>query len=310
MTVPILIIKGVIKMIGIDFSFNNHFLSDFNMKMFSTKDGQEFIGRTFDKAEITSVRPVSNHYASKYEDVLVFNMLILKHSQNFVNQKDYKMSDEEIHILRSWLENPKLPAEFHPILKNETMSVYYYGIFTNIQPFLIENDCYGLYLTFTCNAPYGFSEEYTYEVSIQSIDTEVEHSVINTEGNEFAELLKPIITINSNNVFIEDEEITFTNEISLESMTVKMPVGISSVIIDCQNKRILDENNQLISMEDIGLTVPVVDYYNFISAESYLINWLSLYAGNNIIKIDVTNAETVSSILFETRYIIKTGGLS
>ena len=296
-------------MIGIDFAYNDHKLSDFDMKMFDPEDNDQFVGREIIRSDISSVRATPNHFSAKYTDTLVLNFLIIRDDMLCFDQGDFKLSDSDIHTLRSWLEYPKLPQDLHATLDDESLSVHYYGIFTDIQPFIVAGTCYGLYLTFTCNAPYGFSDEISTTIQIESSDTDIEESVVNIE-REFQEYLNPTIRIQSNDTFNGSEIISIKNRLSDETMTLTMPAGLETVVVDCQHKIITDENGQLISMNDIGIALPIIDQYNFISAEPYLFPWIRLYNGNNIMEISLSDTSTFDSIEFSTRYIIKSGGLS
>lgn len=295
-------------MVGIDFSYNGYNLSDFNMMMCNPNEEQQFNSRSFDKSEITPIRFRPNHYGSKFDDVLTFTMLIMKQIDDTKKQFDYLLSDEEIHQLRSWLESPKTPTEFVPVISGQKIEVHYYGIFTEIRPQLYEAKCQGLYLTFTCDSPFGYSQTIKKNFQLENGQTHISGSFSNIE-DEYIEYEKPKILINSKSGFQDDETITITNQsMSNVSMTFKLPTDVASIIVDCQNKIITDGNGKLISMKDVGLDLLMENDYNYINAQVYLFYWLSLTAGENIIDIELSEEHTVSNIEISTRYIIKSGG--
>ena len=87
-----------------------------------------------------------------------------------------------------------------------------------------------------------------------------------------------------------------------------MPKGIKKLVLDCREKQITDENGNLISMSDIGLTLPQSDNYNFVSAELYLFYWIRFVHGVNDLSFIPENNKTISKVNIHVRYPRKSGG--
>lgn len=316
-------------MVWDDFFYNNHWLSEFNCKIYDPEESQQFVSREIERGNITSLRSIPNHYSTRYTDVLTFHFLIIKDNENvYYTQNETKLNADEINTIRSWLESPKKPEKLSSKTGENESVINYYGIFTSINPFLIGQECFGLYLTFTCNSPYGFSndEVITVDVTGLPIYSETNEELLEESGDviiaedtyatciiinnsaEQNEFIKPIITIISNSVFvgetIEIQNVSDNNNL----MRINLPYGKSSITIDCQKKKITDNNGEIVSLSEIGLTLPISDEYNYISAELYSFYWLQLPYGRNIINIRFFGGYTASQVKFNTRNIIKSGG--
>lgn len=294
-------------MIGEDFKFDSKWLSDFSMIMYDPEESQSFVNRVIEKSEITSQRAEPNHFATTYSDTLLLNFLIIRDENECLTKEDMRLSGEDINFLRGWLESPKKPTELICPLEDEAYNVHYYGVFTNVQPFIVHGDCYGLYLEFTCNAPYGYSDEIKTSYRMENGVFEYIKKYYNNSA-EKNEYLKPIITIFSTNEFV-GETLTITNLSDGEQeMELTLPTGLSKLVIDCEKKMIKDENGNLVTLSAVGITTPDSSQYNYISTDSFLIYWLSLVPNANKLKFELSNNHTVKSIQVSARYIVKSGG--
>lgn len=303
-------------MIGEDFKYNGIWLSHFGMKMYDPDEPQSFVSREIEKGDLSSIRHVANHYTVHYTDVLKFNFLIIKDICLYSTQKDLLLSEDELNDLRTWLESPKTPCEL--FLQDETneKDTYYYGIFTDVQPFLVGEECYGLKMSFTCNAPYGFSPIVSKTININGINGKFQ-IVYPNKSAEINEYMKPKIIINSNSGFSGGEVIEFKN-ISDNNKVMKITLNDnlaqkSQIIIDCQKKIVTDENGGLISLKDIGFSFHKNSenmFYNMISAMTTDIYWLRFLHGNNELQINVSSekSNSISDIRIYGRYPVKAGG--
>ena len=294
-------------MIGEDFRFGSTWLSDFDMKMYDPNNEQEFPEIVIEKSDTSSQLAKPNHFGVYYSNTLTLNFLILKDCDQFYNQNDYILTGEDINEVRAWLESPKMPTELYVTNNTNEESTYYYGIFTNISPFVISGDCYGFYLVFTCDSPYGYSEEKTVTCSFESSNTAT--ATFNNLSSEKDEYLKPVITVISDDVFGADETLSITNlSDNGNTMSINLPEDIETLIIDCEKKIIKDGNGNLIPINEIGLTTPVSSEYNFVSADSFIFYWLSFVYGENQLSIELSQTNTVDTIEISAKYIMKTGG--
>ena len=276
--------------------------------MCEPEEGQQFVSRNIIKEEITAIDPSPSHYNVAYNDALVQNFFVIKEAGLCGNQNDSKLSGDEIHFIRSWLESPKRPEELIVPIREDEMTVHYYGLFTEIQPYVHNDECYGLLLTFTCNAPYGYSDEFISSYNINSSSTPVSGIFFNLSA-ELQEYLRPTVTIYSSNVFKKGESISITNvSDNGKEMHITLPRGISKVVIDCDKKIITGDNGELLTMSDIGVTLPSNQYTNIISTELYLFNWFTLVPKDNSLIFTPSGTNTIDRVEISARYIIKSGG--
>ena len=295
-------------MIGEDFMYGSTWLSEWSMKMYDPENEQAFVTRNIDKSAITSQRAKPNHFGATYSEALVLDFLILKDEDDCETQSDFRLTGDEIHYLRGWLESPKKPTELVIPLEEDDMTVHYFGLFTSVQPFIHCGDCYGLYLQFTCNSPYGYSDEQVgvYTVSSGSASTRGKYVNLSAEQKEY---LKPIVTITSSSVFGDGETLDICNVSDNENtMSITLPSGKSKVVIDCDKRIVTDGSGNLIAMSDIGITVPISSEYNFVSADSFLFYWLSLVPNENTLTFTPSDGNTIQNIQISARYILKAGG--
>lgn len=320
-------------MLGNDFTYGEYSLSDFDMKMYDPDDEQQFVRREIDKSEITSVRPMPNHYSTHYADVLELHFFIVKDTDEYLTQEEMRMTANEVNNVRAWFESPKTPTMLSVESENENDNTddmtYYFGIFTDVEPFIIGQECFGLYLTFTCNSPYGFSEikESTYTLGAVNILAEDGTNLLDESDNaiigeggtgnftysntsaEHKDYLRPIVKISSTSTFGANEQIQIKNVTDGNKiMLLSLPKGKSYITIDCQKKKITDNNGKIIPLSDIGLTLPISDDYNFVSAELYTFYWLRLLSGTNNLNISCQGSNSISNIKISARHIRKSGG--
>lgn len=288
------------------FVYNNKSLASFGMMTIPPEDVQQFVSKNIIRGEQTALRPRPNHFSTVYNDTLIFNFLIIR-SDVCDSQDDYILTDIEINSLRAWLESPKTPTELIPIRTDFSSDIIYFGVFTNVQPFIFDGACYGLYLTFTCDAPYGYS--FPKRNSIMPRDASNIIWSITNESAELNEPLYPIITIRSSSTFGTSESISIKNVTDNNNeMILSLPHNRSKIIIDCQKKIIKDESGNLISLSDVGVTIPQNSTYNFISTDMFVFYWLSLLPGTNNLVVRLSNVNTIIEVIFEHREIIKLGG--
>lgn len=292
-------------MVGEDFLFNGNWLSRFTYKMYDPETSQSFVDREIERADMSALREIPNHYSTKYADVLVLNFLIIKDCELY-DKNEMKLTKHEIDKMCSWLEGTDLPSELKILDDNSEPSLYF-GVFTSVQPYILNHECYGLYLTFTCNAPYGFTEYVTRIYDI--VDDNVSNIIFYNQSSEMNKYLKPIVKIHSSSSFDGTESIDIKNKTDNNNvMSVILPENLSVLIIDCAKKQITDQNGNLISMKDIGVTLPTSDAYNFISANVFVFYWLRFLHGENELTLTPKDNATIESIEICARYPRKYGG--
>lgn len=295
-------------MICDDFQFNGKWLSDFEMGTFDTDDSQNYPTRSIDKSEITSIRQTPNFYGVKYDDVLELNFLLIKDS-DYITSKHRKLDSIEINKIKKWLElnkYGKLVCKNNAVIDNETININYYGVFTSVQPYLINGICYGIEATFTCNAPYGFSDDYVQSYVVNHSQQPSSANMVFDNKSSENEYLYPIIEVTTSSTC----KLTIKNNSDKQSeMIVNITINNSAnkIYIDCQKKKIYDEKGHIYTMSEIGLSTPSSSYYSFVSADAYMFYWLRFIQGENTLTIKF-NDNKVDRVDIKTNYPIKGGG--
>lgn len=293
-------------MLGRDFIFDNKCLSEFDMIICAPENEQQFVSREIIRSDITHLRPVPNHYSVKYSDTLTLYFLIVRNDENSVEQSELALNSDEISLLRSWLESSTTPTKLTVIKNSNTRPVHYYGLFTDVQPLIVGEVCYGLYLTFTCNAPYGFSDIYTQTYKVSSAETQGVFYNASADKNSY---IKPVVKIYAATTFGSNNSISICNKSNNnKTITFKLPNSASALLIDCDKKIITDENGRLIPLNELGVSTPVVDNYSFFSTETYMVDWFELVPGVNELSINTASFSKIDRVEISTRFVIKAGG--
>ena len=305
-------------MLRSNFKYNGKSLSDFNMKMYDADDDPQGVPRTIDKAAQNAAREIPNHYSTYRNDVLVHHFLIIKDPEFYGSSYDLRLTDKDIHILKSWLFSTTTPEELILPTDDEEIDVSYFGVFTDVQYFVpVQKSCYGLKLTFTCNAPYGFSPITSKRYYITSNDVDGDYL---NNAVQFAKMTPPkiIIQASSGNTFA-GETLTLTNHKDNDRhMDIKLVNGYDAITIDCQTKIAVGrktENNAVVeeplTLSDLGVTLfqATNDELSFQLLNLYgNMYWLNLLNGSNALQFETTDFAHAYTVEIQTRYIIEAGG--
>ena len=267
----------------------------------------QLVGRNVERGEITSVRPVPNYYGVSYSDVLILFFRIMKTDGICGNDEDLLMNNFEIHSIRSWLESPKKNLELKLYIEGRDFGENFFGLFTEIQPVLLNGKCYGLDLTFTCDSPYGYSDEHVETCYIDGTSDDVTCTFYNGSA-EWNEYQYPVITIYSSDVFGDNETVSIINETDNKTTTITLPPEIDKLIIDAKKKTITDGDGNLLSMNDIGVN-PLYNEYGYMSMDTISFNWPQFLYGDNDLIIRSSSGNSIDRIEISARDIIKSGGV-
>lgn len=117
--------------------------------------------RTIQKGEINRYRVKSNHIYTLYDDTLEFQIDVVKDICETCNdQLQMKFTRAEIREITRNLSSTTIPQLLKTIDENNEI-LYYCGIFTNIESFVVGGEVYGFTLTFTNDSPFAYSEPIT-----------------------------------------------------------------------------------------------------------------------------------------------------
>lgn len=252
---------------GKSFNYNGfNTKNDFNLITAFTgnSDDNMSLGLTREivKGETTKFRPNANHLGTKYSDVLSFPITLIK--ENVDNQNEMVITREELRKITAWLSSPRLPQLLHfEDYEKNTEHIDYFGLFTEITPFISGNKIYGIELTFTCSSQYAFTEIKTFTCNPDS------NIVIDNTSDEWENCIYPLLEITP----LETGTITISNETDNNSLKIKVKEA-NNLTIDCANLIITDKAG-IVMLSDLGLTVDDLDS----------LYWFRLIHGKNTISI-------------------------
>lgn len=241
------------------------------------------LDRTVDRGEINMYRSRANHFGTHYDDVLTFEITLIKNPRQFSGQSSY-FTRSEIREVNRWLTSSHYPSLLHMtdyddhIIADE--QVDYFGVFNSVESNNAEN-IVGLTFTFTCDSPFAYSA--VKEKAISSI-TNAE-LIINNDSDETHDYIYPLLKITPN----DDGIISIENETdNNRTMDIDCLMG-NVVYIDAQKLKISDDAGGLISFEKLGIS------------DVDKIYWMRLCSGEN--KIKVTGNATVRFTWRELRKV-------
>lgn len=169
--------------------------------------------------------------STTYDNVYTTEFEIMK---NPCKDGDIYMSSSEARHLIKWL-NRREYAKFKVINDiSDESDVYYYGSF-NVKQVQIGDKILGLNLTFTANAPYGFSGSNHLKFMLLKYNNTFE---IDAESDEVG-IIYPTVSIK----MFYDNDITITNTVTQTSVVVKGCKANEIIMIDGENKIISTDND-------------------------------------------------------------------
>lgn len=300
-----------------NFKYNGHWLSDFSMKMYDPDNAPQWVARTVDKSTPNPAREIPYHFTTHYDDVLRLDFLIIRDPGLYGSPYDLRLTDRDIHKLRSWLEYPKQPMELVTTEDEEQMDVCYFGLFTSIQPFVVATQCYGLQLTFTCNAPYGFSPLTAKRYELPAASGANASTLVGDFLNSAisgADMLPATIVIYpaDKTADLQSGTCSIYNKATDKTMVITVPDGNRRLTIDCGKRNVIAERviNGVKSTVALPLTaLHLTSSGSFFGDETevFSVEFLKLLPGSNLMTF-TSSIEQDIVIEIQTRYILKAGG--
>lgn len=287
------------------FYYNGKWLSDFNMKLFDADDEQVFPTREIISIDMNSASSKTKVLGSKFSEPLELKGLICKDPDFYETYDEMKFSSYDIRNIKSWLMSPKKTLELIPYTTMQyTDNISYFGIFTDIQPFVVAEECYGLYITFVCDSPYGYSALYT-----QSYDMTNKTSlsdIFENTSDEYEDYLYPEIKI----YLSEYQESTLTIKNKSDEgkcMTIKVP-NCTEFTIDTHNMLVYDGDKNALLLSDLGWDASEIFDYNNVGTGSYNLYWLRFVHGTNNLTFEIDKADVIEKIEISARFVRRADG--
>lgn len=257
-------------MTGEEFIYMGKSSSDYDLLLvyFDEEEYPTGLSREINKAESTQYHTIANHYGAKYSDVLTFSIAVIK----MIDCMSKPFTRDESRMIKSWLMSPRLPQWLH-VRKDADDSDYidYCGLFTNVEDKVV-NGLNGLIFTFTCNAPYGFSKQYTKRYVVSGN----KNVTFFNASDDLETYLYPIIKITPK----ATETIELTNKTdNNSSISFNAQVG-KEIIVDCA-RQIITIENQMATFSELGWEKYIQKDFNNINNGISKIYWFRMCGGYN-----------------------------
>ena len=146
-----------------DFIFDGKALSDFGYiaVMENQEDTIPVSAMQYETIK-SALSDISHRVAYNYENNYTSTLLIMKSSCEF-DEDDLNMSNDDIAELTRWLARKQY--KWFRYIDDEDDDEIWYQVQFVINKEFVRDQVIGLQLTINCNAPYGFTREYSYSTA-------------------------------------------------------------------------------------------------------------------------------------------------
>lgn len=226
-----------------------------------------------EKGNTNFVKYEANQYGVTYSDVITLSFVIL-------HRDGSDFSYEESRSINNWLRGTDIYQKLHFNDQNPEF-INYYAICTDIED-VVYSGINGKKITFTCNSPFGYTNEITKKMVVSS---ENNMSIINTSD---VGIYYPIIKIEAAKDFVD--KITIENINDKKSVTF----DFSKIPANDENKRVVMDTKQMTVTDGTNLLpfykIGWNDDYSSIVTDTTVksinyIYWFRLLKGINKLKI-------------------------
>lgn len=224
---------------GSDFEFNGKLLSSYGGKVVTAEKASLSSGlsRSVQKGETGLYRRRANHYGAVYNDVLTFDIGIVKEG----NGSTALFTREEIREINKWLTSPNYPRKLRTFnFEGNNSEVYsYYGVVTDVNydaVCLSGGDYVPQIITATiqCDSPYAWKE--------CSATLSEGKNIINVDDDELEGYTHPLIKISPNNTSgIGERVFSLKNNSDGGKLFTAKIASRRDFYLDCQKMKIYDE---------------------------------------------------------------------
>lgn len=275
-----------------DLCYNGKKLSDYGFIIAKTIDSTFGLNRDEVVGDMNTVRNTPNHFGTKYANRLPLKYLITKNPCKNISQNKQRINEDELREIQKWLTSPKTPKCL-TVDASESTTREYYGVFTEVEPYEY-GDLYGIEITFTCNAPYGFNRNIK-----EFICNITENLIIDNPTDELCEYIYPTIKIKPN----QCTSFSIQNQSDNNNiMMFNFKELYSEIIIDCNHQRIIADD-KLLNLDEVGWDIYEISDYNNINSGIFNLYWLRFIPTNNSLTINGSG-----EFVIEYKTPVKAGG--
>lgn len=261
------------------FIFNGVNSEDFNVVIAWIDQDEVDVGsngltREIKKSETNKRKIKDNVYGTENTEPIIFRVGLVRIDGTEITR------DESMKI-NAWLTSSPLPQ----LLKfNDTDScmLHYYAVCTEIKDNLVGSRLVGKELIFTTNSSFAFMQNFEKSFQITNEQT----FYLNNLSDTYDGIYYPTVTITTQSQNIVIENITDKKSVTIDTTKIITDsMGNKSVVLDCSNMIVLDSNNKLIPISNLGWDENYKSYVSVTNEYMNNIYWFRLLQGMNEIKV-------------------------
>lgn len=181
-----------------DFTFCNKKFSDLSARYITASFGSDAdidlaMGRNMEIGGTNQYRINPNYFGDTWDNVLAFELNIIKNPCFYKTQAEREISKPEIREITRWLTSPHYPEwidfEYQPEDNHDVTR--YYGWFDNIETWCVAGAVYGLRISFKCTTPFGYTKDIINEADV----TTYSNLLISNNSDELNNYCYPTVEI-------------------------------------------------------------------------------------------------------------------
>lgn len=261
------------------FIFNGVNSEDFNVVIAWIDQDEVDVGsngltREVKKSETNKRKVKDNFYGTENIEPIIFRIGLVRIDGTEITR------DESMKI-NAWLTSSPLPQ----LLKfndADSCMLHYYAVCTEIKDNLVGGRLVGKELVFTTNSCFAFMQNF--EKSFQITNERIFY--LNNLADTYDGIYHPTVTITTQSQNIVIENITDKKSVTIDTTKIITDsMGNKSVVLDCSNMIVLDSNNKLIPISNLGWDENYKSYVSVTNEYMNNIYWFRLLQGMNEIKV-------------------------
>lgn len=236
-----------------DFEYNGKRLSHFNCTLgFVDSSSDDAVAIRSPLELNTFIQNGSNKSRisnTNYKDPLIVTFNIVK--ANCYDEEDIYIDDHELTQMMDWLDTKKYQELKVYYDDGSFYDVVFYAVLTESSSIRVGEGIAGLTLTFSTNAPYGFTEPIVTRKNLQAN----EDFMIHPDSHEIGILLPKSFVITLNNT-PPNGKLIVQNDQDAEQTEIANCANGEVITLDCQNKLISTTNTRDTFHKDFNYNYP------------------------------------------------------
>ena len=123
--------------------------------------------RNMEVGETNPYKIEGNYFGDIWADTLPLTINLIKNPCFYHTQSERMITKEDIREISRWLTSNHYPEwlEFEYDSNDNSDAKFYRGWFSNIEPFVVGGNIYGLIISFKCTTPFAYTDELSKQIT-------------------------------------------------------------------------------------------------------------------------------------------------